>query len=235
MDKTIIFNRDKLYEEVWSEPMIRLGDKYQISDVGLRKICVKLGIPTPKAGYWAKIAAGHKVPKELLPNNEKGKYPTSYAFNPVAEVPQKPDPSVYSEKLAFVKNISIKEKLLSPHNLVVETKQILKNRNVDTYGVFRSWKGLHLRVSPSALDRALRIMDALIKGFCSMNYVVENEKAERGTYVLVEGKKFIFRLKRLFNVRIMFQQKKRKSKRRRGIGIHRRHGITNQQVFSPFT
>lgn len=53
--------RNKLYEEVWQEPMTTVAKKYGLSDVGLRKRCVKLQIPLPPAGYWAKRQAGKSV------------------------------------------------------------------------------------------------------------------------------------------------------------------------------
>lgn len=61
------FEREKLYEEIWSEPVSKVSKRYQISDVGLRKICVNLDIPVPPIGYWAKLAAGKTVKKPSLP------------------------------------------------------------------------------------------------------------------------------------------------------------------------
>jgi len=52
------FEREKLYKEIWSEPASKVAMRYQISDVGLRKICVNLSIPIPPVGYREKIAAG---------------------------------------------------------------------------------------------------------------------------------------------------------------------------------
>jgi len=57
------YNRDVLYEELWTQPMQKLAAKYGISDVGLAKACRKLRLPLPGRGYWAKKSAGKKVPK----------------------------------------------------------------------------------------------------------------------------------------------------------------------------
>ena len=57
------YNRERLYEEVWSEPVIVVAKKYGLSDVGLAKICKKLNIPRPGLGYWAKKAAAKPVAK----------------------------------------------------------------------------------------------------------------------------------------------------------------------------
>jgi hypothetical protein len=59
--------REALYNEVWSEPMITVSKRYGMSDNGLRKHCKTLGIPLPPLGYWARIKAGQKVPRADLP------------------------------------------------------------------------------------------------------------------------------------------------------------------------
>jgi hypothetical protein len=60
------FNREQLFEEVWSEPTWNLAPKYGVSDVALAKTCRKLKVPLPGRGYWAKVAAG-KVPRKRPP------------------------------------------------------------------------------------------------------------------------------------------------------------------------
>jgi hypothetical protein len=61
------FSRQELYDLVWSTAMTTLAKQFGMSDVGLRKICVKHEIPTPPAGYWAKLQFGKKVKKIPLP------------------------------------------------------------------------------------------------------------------------------------------------------------------------
>lgn len=62
-------NRQELYDLVWSESMVVLGERFGISDVGLKKRCKVLGVPTPPRGYWAKLAAGKKATKVPLPES----------------------------------------------------------------------------------------------------------------------------------------------------------------------
>jgi len=40
MQEKIRITRKDLYEQVWSEPMVKLAKKYGVSDVGLRKRCL---------------------------------------------------------------------------------------------------------------------------------------------------------------------------------------------------
>lgn len=63
----ITFERQALYEEVWSTPLTQLAKKYGLSDNGLRNVCKAMSIPLPIQGHWAKVAAGHTVPKTPLP------------------------------------------------------------------------------------------------------------------------------------------------------------------------
>ncbi len=63
----ITFERLALYEEVWTTPLTKLGEKYGMSDNGIRKVCKAMNIPLPAGGHWAKVAAGHTVPRTELP------------------------------------------------------------------------------------------------------------------------------------------------------------------------
>jgi hypothetical protein len=66
------FNRNELYDLVWSVPLLILSKKYAISDVGLRKICMKMEIPLPKAGHWQKLKFNKKLDQPKLPSNYNG-------------------------------------------------------------------------------------------------------------------------------------------------------------------
>ncbi len=60
-------NRKELYDLVWSTPMVHAAKRFGISDVALRKTCVRHDVPTPPLGYWAKLAHGKKVRQPPLP------------------------------------------------------------------------------------------------------------------------------------------------------------------------
>lgn len=73
--KATSFERQKLFDEVWSTPVTKLAKAYGLSDLGFRKICVTLDVPLPPRGYWAKLAAGKTIPKPALHDT---KLPTTY-------------------------------------------------------------------------------------------------------------------------------------------------------------
>lgn len=103
----IEFERNALYEEVWTVPLTQLGKKYGLSDNGIRKICKAMSIPLPKAGHWAKIAAGKHIPRiPLPPKAEK----TSFTSRPRPETPYRlPDDDEWlEERVAFERRIENK-------------------------------------------------------------------------------------------------------------------------------
>jgi hypothetical protein len=57
------FDRERLYQEVWSEATQKVAARYKISGVMLGKVCRQLNVPKPPRGYWAKKAAGKPVPR----------------------------------------------------------------------------------------------------------------------------------------------------------------------------
>lgn len=64
------YNREQLYEEVWTKPVVQVAEQYGVSDVAIHKVCKTLNIPTPPLGYWAKVRAGAKIKKTPLPKTQ---------------------------------------------------------------------------------------------------------------------------------------------------------------------
>ena len=59
-------SREALFSLVWEKPMTKVALELGISDVAVRKICVKHKIPRPPQGHWA--AARPKSPPASLPS-----------------------------------------------------------------------------------------------------------------------------------------------------------------------
>ncbi len=61
------YDREKLYGQVWAEPMQRVAASYGISDVRLGKVCRILHVPVPPRGYWARLRSGQEMRRPQLP------------------------------------------------------------------------------------------------------------------------------------------------------------------------
>lgn len=105
--------RQMLYDLVWSTPMTKLAARYGISDVALRKKCVKHDIPTPGLGYWAKLTAGQRIPRPKLP---KSKAPDLIPLEPLIRNPS-------GDPAPQVPDVEVPLKLGNPHPVIAFLKK----------------------------------------------------------------------------------------------------------------
>ena len=195
--RSITINRKELYEQVWSEPVSRLAPKYGISDVGLKKICRKLNVPTPPLGYWTKIQYNIRVEKTPLPRLKHGK-PHVHTIHK-SDLKGENDFEFSAEAKEIISkfgSIKVPERLNTPHPLVRKTRDALSKAKSDKYGVLQNWRKKHLnvRVSAGLLNRALRIMNCLIKLFEKQGFevLIGNEHESTGTYIMIFEEKIEF-------------------------------------------
>ena len=215
-------HRETLYEEVWETPLSHLGpEKYGVSDVGLRKVCEKLHVPTPPRGYWAKRQHGKDPPKKPLPDLP-GDAPETHDFEgaqaPGSTASESGDPGSEhtsaerdssEEKSSEEKTvpeappIDVPEASLQPnsgdsHPLVEQTRMALEDPYPDTYGRIGNSRplGVSVNVSPGALPRALRILDAVVKAAESAGWEAFEEHAgdQPASHLLIEGEEIPFRI-----------------------------------------
>ena len=64
--------REALYALVWSEPMLKVAARYDVSSSYMARVCTLLNVPRPERGYWAKLAAGKTPPMPPLPDAQPG-------------------------------------------------------------------------------------------------------------------------------------------------------------------
>lgn len=60
-------SRAKLYEEIWTEPMLKVAARHGVSGSFLARVCERLNVPRPPRGYWAKLAVGNAPHRPPLP------------------------------------------------------------------------------------------------------------------------------------------------------------------------
>jgi len=185
----IRLTREEVYQLVWTKPMTEIAKKYLISDVGFRKTCIRLNIPIPKAGHWAKILAGQKESKPPLPTKWKGP-----AFVDLTERPLEQPVKKISELDLLVKQLSkerllfkVPERLRNPDPLIIAAKESLsKLTDANHPGMSVTGKvELDIRVAPNNVGRALRFMDAIIKCIRARGHIYET--AMDGNFILIRN------------------------------------------------
>jgi hypothetical protein len=71
-DERTPVSRERLYQEVWSEPMTNVAQKYKVSSSFLARVCTQLNVPRPPRGYWAQLAVGKESNRPPLPEAGPG-------------------------------------------------------------------------------------------------------------------------------------------------------------------
>jgi hypothetical protein len=156
--------RKELYEEVWATPMVKVAERYGLSDRGLAKLCERHKIPVPGRGYWRKSETGQPVKRRRLPTTVDAKL-AEILITPIPSYDGSEDPEV-TKQLAYEENhlITVPERLNDPHRLVALTRDHLQACLRGTDGTLRSRAApLRVRVSPDQISRALRVSDSLLK------------------------------------------------------------------------
>ncbi|MEQ8789938.1 MAG: hypothetical protein RIC55_26825 [Pirellulaceae bacterium] len=166
--KVVSLTREELYEQIWTTPMSKLAGRYNLSDVGLAKICGRLQIPRPPVGYWQKLRNGKSVRKPKLPEmDEVEEKQIRLSLTALGE--QRGPLSEVEQLVIAVRKpehpIEVPEQLDAPHSLVEKTLRSLQSAKVDKNGLVRpKAKGcLAVEVAPKSIERAMRIMNALVK------------------------------------------------------------------------
>ncbi len=176
-----LYDRAKLLEEVWSEPVQALAPRYGLSDVGLKKLCTRLQIPTPPRGHWAKVKVGKRVstrPKLCEYTGHPGYlYRTAAppsAQDPVAEVVDSRLQRVLTFEQQPENQIVVPERIKVWHPLVAAAREALVRPIIDQRGMPQTrGNGLNISVSPSLQSRALKVADTLLRAFEKRGYTVQ--------------------------------------------------------------
>ncbi len=176
--------RGDLYEQVWSEAMVRLANRYGISDVALAKICRKMDVPVAPRGYWRRIETGRRPARPPLPKLRPGvRCAVELTVRPDSPDMPTSDPEVEAQE-AFERDaenrIRVPRHLADPHPLVSRTAAVLRKATPGLFGTVRAFgeKCLDVRVGPRSIERALRIMDGLVKSLEARGLRVEISEVE---------------------------------------------------------
>ena len=135
-------SRVELFDLVWSKPMTHLAKELGLSDVGLRKICVKFGIPLPPRGHWSRLQFGKQDPRPELPFENN---------NPQIRLPNEAT-AASREQLSLIKKLAKQaEQEIEP--VLREPQQLRDIRCIHTYqAILERIKYLEKRTGQSYED-----------------------------------------------------------------------------------
>jgi len=214
--------REELYDLVWSKPFTTLVKEYAYSDNGLRKICKKHNIPTPKGGHWAKLKHSKKSPKISLPKAANviielalrtgDENETIHSNTEVAKIRNK----LLASKISF----TVPDRLTAPHPLVKKANEILKTRKTGWFGpgydiIYSNGECIATEVTKAKIPRALRIWDTLIKLILQRGHKIS--KTKESDFLIYE-EEFTIRVREILK-RVMVKESNWERNERIGSGI----------------
>lgn len=231
------FTRRQLFDLVWSKPIQQLAKEYGYSDVGLAKICRKHNIPLPPRGYWSKVSAGinTKIPNFVTADHEQNiSIPLKKAITEEEVKHKKNQRELQREILTSVGEINISSPIESHHPITRNTRKFFNTTinklaiiersrtmpddyfsiiNVVYRGRIRCKKEncFHMTVSEPLVDRALNILDALVKNLDIHGFKIQNGQEKGPVQAYKDNEVINFSISEGYNYQIN-NKKKEKSK-----------------------
>jgi len=187
MEKTS-FTKKEFYDLVWTTPLSRLSNIYDISDNGLRKICKKYAVPIPPNGYWQKLKHNKPVLKQKYrpDNNEETLIQLSLRSEENGGNDKAPLITLTNAIKADEKApLEIAKALHAAHPLVEQTKNHWDRKKKDGYRRDEKIEILNVSTEPENRSRALRIMNGLIKLLQYRGHGIKVTQYE--TFAVIDG------------------------------------------------
>lgn len=197
-----IYIREKLYEEVWNQPVIKVAESYGVSNVAIKKICKSMNIPTPPNGYWTKLKFGKEVKKPPLPpakTNQNIRYGGDFNYQKLKEdsplsfldTEQQERIFTVAQSLKIIEKTTLCKEIEEHKDLV--NKWNSKNFSIEglscSYSEYKHRHSVYNRdrekydrppvlagvISENELLRAYKILDALMEGIKQLGYLVNDD------------------------------------------------------------
>lgn len=190
--------REELYEFVWSTPLIHLARQFGVSDVALKKVCVKHNIPTPARGYWTRLEYGKSPPRPKLAPPPKGRTENlDWQSRPRKRVV----PKIEAARAALarweadrpVPVVATSERPDDLHQLTRRLERALGRVKPDAEEFLNiSRKRLPaVSIGPRSIDRTVLIFDAFLKAVLDRGARVQ--PGDSGLQLVIEDEIFDFK------------------------------------------
>ena len=178
-----VYERERLYEQVWARSVRTVAKDYGVSGVALAKVCKRLQVPLPGRGYWASSEekrARRRVPLQPLQPGHKDRIEVfAWEPRPASErVEGQADGDEPVEAKEAPPVVPVADTLRSLHRALAGQRKALRVVEGRTHPDMGSG-GPDVRVGPASIGRALRILDALLKALDRRGHRVEIKPLQR--------------------------------------------------------
>src|ERR1043165_5947536 len=145
--------RDKLYEEVWAEPMTKVAARYGVSSRFIADLCTRLHVPRPPRGYWVQLEVDKASPRPPLPAAGQGE---ELEWSHDEQTPRAPRASSKPPAEGVLARQRRARRAAWRHELITGAKEHFEAAKVSDVGYLRPSKKrlVDLYVTKATLDHA---------------------------------------------------------------------------------
>jgi len=165
-----MITREELYELVWSKPMTKVAEDFDVSSSYMARVCAVLRVPRPERGYWAKLAVGKAPAPNSLPEAKPGDQVIwSRGGDLQANLPRKPAVPLKPQTPRLARLV------IGTHGLIRGAKAHFESgRQIEEGQYLKPYKKLLVDVTASkaGLDKALVFASDLFNAFESAGHRV---------------------------------------------------------------
>lgn len=177
--------REQLYDLVWKEPMVRVGERLGVLSSYVAKVCAELRIPRPPRGYWSKLEFGKAPERPALPDSRPGDV-TEWRPRESIDVSERMAgrqakrvaPASSAKSTTLIHAVRRRPRQLLEveqlHPLLVGVKPFFKKTRDSETGILRPFKRLLVDVlsSKEGLDNAISAANCLFQALASRGHRV---------------------------------------------------------------
>jgi len=163
-----------------------LAANFGLSDVGLKKICIRNDIVPPEQGHWQRVARGDHIPAPPLGSGSPDQTIDIYGADPVRELELLPQERARMEALLEREGepnfkIDVSPEPATLHSITKSVRKVLKANKPDDYGCLRCEEVSlpFVRVTPERLPRALALLDSIVRAAQRRGFMWRNGTGPR--------------------------------------------------------
>lgn len=155
----MIVSREELFRRVWETPIVKLAKEFDISDVGLAKVCRANNIPLPPRGHWAKLQHGKSSPTPKLPKSEQTTVTFDARRHRTEALRGKRSSETDSARKVEVQALGVGS-TLAPFTKATQKKLLATKRTDGSISTYDA-ETFECRVSRDSVDALCRLLDAI--------------------------------------------------------------------------
>lgn len=166
----IQLTRQQLHNLVWSKSLRDASLEIGISDVGLKKVCSRYGIPTPPQGYWLKVGPRDETKIPSVPEIIADQVIDIHVLDPaspLATAEAKRREAMLARERSPELGITVDPSPPRLHPMAKKVQTVLLAAKPDDYGCLRCYEPQlpFARVAPASVPRAVALINALLLAF----------------------------------------------------------------------